>query len=293
MIFVVGGGFGVYGHLAALAASGREVGAPSRYRQMVEQRPELRHVSGEVSWRDDEAQGLASATTVVLARRPADNAALALELCATEEPPALVIEKPIAPSASASIALAEQLDAGGCAWSTPYLFQYCDWYEHLASSLSGNGSATLTWRFRQGAAPSAWKSQPREGGGALAFYFIHCIALAEAALPGATMTFSRVEADGRQQISLVASRGEARLSIDFHLADEPVHFLLETDSGARFEAETPFGARPMAGAPDPRIAPLRRFYDDVVFGGRAPGAQFHARVHEHWRRLETIAGRHD
>lgn len=276
-MLVLGGGFGLYGHTAALARMNVPVATLSRYRDEASSRPELAALIDRIDWVDDEATAIAAAGGVVLARRPVDNAATAGLLppsCRT-----VVIEKPIAPSADAADAVAACL--AGRRWAVPYLFLYTDWGMDLIGELAAGGSGTIEWTHRQAAAAGPWKAAEEAGGGPLGFYLVHILALIAAALPDAVLT---VELSGEDRVAIHAG---TRLRVRFALA--PIPAFEAVWSGASYRSAGPFGAAPVRGEPDPRIGPLQRFYHQVLDAPETlPPPSLHAAVHEHWRRLAPL-----
>jgi predicted dehydrogenase len=280
MILVLGGGFGLYGHLPALVAAGKEVAAPARYRSLAEARPELTAIIGQVAWIEDERDAGSRATTVILARRPNDNAELARWALAGGTEARLVIEKPVAPSWREADTLEAALVAKGRRWAVPYLFLHCDWFQLVTAAVREGRSVRIVWTHSQSSGLRGWKKAEAEGGGAASFYFIHMLALIEALLPGAAPSFNRRYDHGGERIK--ADMGS--LAIVFRL-DGALRFNITIDDRTLVDDLSPFGPLPLAGAKDPRIPMLRRFYADVD-GPAARGVDFYRAVTRHWGRLE-------
>jgi len=265
MILVLGGGFGLYGHLAALIGEGRRVATLARYRPTVEARIELAPLVDSVEWLDDEPDAIARAGTLVLARRPVDNALIARRWPGTR----LVIEKPIA----ARPADADALVRPGL--SVPYLYLHCDWFDRLAEA----GGGSIDWRIAPSPAGAGWKRDPAEGGGPLAYYFIHCAAVAEALFPGADQAFRITDK------TVILESAGGRLMQRLEITPMASSFAVKAGAATLFEGDSAFGPTPLAGAPDPRIGPLRRFYRETVFGPRTQAPAFHNAVHHLWQRM--------
>lgn len=280
MILVLGGGFGLYGHLPALVAAGRDVAAPARYRSLAEARPELAAVIAQVTWIEDERDAGSRATTVTLARRPNDNAQFARWALAGGTKARLVIEKPVAPDWRQAETLEAALVANGRRWAVPYLFLYCDWFRPISAAVREGRSVRIEWTHHQSSRVRGWKKVKTEGGGAASFYFIHMLALIEALLPGAAPAFKHENERGEERIE--ASIGS--LVIVFQLADA-LRFHVAIDDQTLVDDPSPFGPLPLAGAQDPRIPVLRRFYAHLD-GPAAPCADFHRAVTKHWRTLD-------
>lgn len=285
MILVLGGGFGLYGHLAALAGMDRPVAVPARYRARLLDRPELAELDSRIKWVDED-RALAAASHVVLARRPEDNAAMAEALIQRGYTGFLVSEKPLAPSPARSEVLGERLAAAGIDFAVPYLLLNCAWTPDVRAALAGGSRRVrIDWAFRQSASAWAWKRMPDQGGGNLAFYFIHCIALAEGLLAGADYRWSYAAGgEGREKITLIAERDGAVLEIIFDQMANDTYFRIAVDDAPILLENTPFGGVPQRGVPDPRIPVLQSFYRDDVFGAPRPSA-FHRAVAQRWDSL--------
>jgi len=281
MIFVVGGGFGLYGHVAALAEEGADVATLSRYRPIAVERPELASLIDRIRWIDDLDAAIAEADMVVLARNPVENALLARKLADAGTGGQLIIEKPLAATPGEARALEEYLAARGRAWATPYILLDCDWSAALRSRLKAGAIATLRWSHEQSPRVRAWKADPGQGGGALAFYFIHCVALAEATMPGATLRWEHRSEEGVDHLSLIASDTHATLDLSFTLG-APAAFSLTVGAETLLRAPTPFGAIPRSGEQDPRIPTLQRFYRSLKRQADPQPRAFHSAIIRHW-----------
>ena len=286
MILVLGGGFGLYGHVAALAMMGCEVATLARYRPVIEGRPELAPLLDRVIL-VEEAQGVRDATIVTLAQRPHDNRAAAERLAEAGFAGGLVIEKPAGPDPEAAHRLQHTLFAAGLRWAVPYLFLYADWAQQIRDAVvqSAGADVTLSWSFPQSRTSRAWKREPKAGGGSLGFYFIHCIALAEWLAEGAANS-ALSGTSSATVIELAGSVNNSHISFRFDKQCPEAHFLVRINGRAIARAATPFGALPQAGMLDPRIPLLQRFYESTVMNGAYQNSAFHQAVLERWRELD-------
>jgi hypothetical protein len=284
MIALLGGGFGLYGHLAALAGLDRPVATLRRYQPMITGRPELAPLLDRIVFQDDEQALLADAEIVVLARRPADNLALARSLAARETPPLLVIEKPIGPDPVAALELHEALAAAGVAYRTPYLFLHAPWTSELVEPYQ---RLDIVWRFGRRNAGDSWKYDATSGGGALAYYFIHFLPVALRWDPQARLaSFTTEHDEAGERLHLVMSAGARRLEIRFELGDRPATFEVTGDGVRKMTDESPFGPPPLRGEPDPRLPILQRFYRSEVFSDAAADPALYAPSLRLWKTLE-------
>lgn len=305
MILVVGGGFGLYGHVAALAGSGRDVATLGRYRAHAEARPELADLLPRIRWVDDVMTAARDAEAVVLAQTPGQNAALArailgsanrspelVEGCGSGEGPLLIIEKPVAETPAAAAVLEAVLAAAGRRWAVPYLFAECDWATGAATALTQGKSVEIDWAHRQSPMVRGWKREADAGGGAIAFYFIHCLALAETLVPGRQPTLEVAhDANGAVtacSLSVAASEPGPKLRMCFSLGGE-AQFSVRIDDIAVTEMATPFGPIPAAGSADPRLPMLAAFHQRVAEDPAFQPPAFHAAVTRHWAALEAVA----
>lgn len=292
MILVVGGGFGLYGHVAALAGSGRDVATLGRYRAHAEARPELADLLPRIRWVDDVMTAARDAEAVVLAQTPGQNAALARQLATEGVGGTLIIEKPVAETPCAAAVLEAELAAAGRRWAVPYLFAECDWATGAATALTQGKSVEIDWAHRQSPMVRGWKREADAGGGAIAFYFIHCLALAETLVPGRQPTLEVAhDANGAVaacSLSVAASEPSPKLRMRFSLGGE-AQFGVRIDDIAVTEMATPFGPIPAAGAPDPRLPMLATFHQRVAEDPAFQPPAFHAAVTRHWAALEAVA----
>lgn len=291
MIFVTGSGFGLYGHAAALVRMGKPVATLTRYRPSMEAREDLRELSEKLSFFDDEAKGIERADVLVLARRPFENARAASLLAREGWAGTLVIEKPIAESAIAAQQLAGLLDKRQQPWAVPYLFVHCDWYSELKRAFcSGEPvSARIDWRFEPSSKAAGWKRTSSEGGGPLAFYFVHCLAAAEALLPDgeSDRTKSCEGGGGVTGLELCTRRLDSTLVSHFELG--PPRFTVSCNNRTVVESDSPFGAIPVRNTADPRLDVLQRFYTHTVFGAESQAPHFHERIHRAWRAFDEVS----
>lgn len=280
LALVLGRGFGLYGHAAALAGAGWRVLLPEAYRADVAARPELAHLSGQFGFVDDPKAAFAEVGLICLARRPGDNAALAVSLCERPRCPPLVIEKPIAASPEAADQLADLLRLAGIRWTVPYLFLHTDWVDAIAAAIKQGLRCRILWQHQQAPNLQGWKHDTELGGGALAFYLIHIIALLHVVDPG-DVRISRQAGHW-----LLASE---RLEVTLQLGDE-MGFSVDAGGEQVFLEPSPFGAAPARGKADPRIGPLQRFYAAFL---EQPGPQIsadlHARIHRTWAQAQVYA----
>jgi predicted dehydrogenase len=178
---ILGSGFGLYGYLPALLELGHRVALPIRYQSVVSGRAELSQFVPRVDWRADVEAALATADSVVVALRPAEQANWIPRLVRMPNIRQLILEKPIAPTPGLSASLLDDLERAGKRYRIGYTFRLLPWAHQLRLALGeGVKGASLDWTFlahhyRNDLAN--WKRYDAEGGGALRFYGIHFVAL--------------------------------------------------------------------------------------------------------------------
>lgn len=180
---ILGSGFGLYGYIPALLSTGAErIALPIRYQTKLSARLELASLSPAIQWMSDEIAALEVAKTVVIALRPDLQPDWALRSLKLPNVQQLLLEKPLASSPKAAIALFDKLMNSQKAFRIGYVFRFTIWGLALRSICAdvNSQSVNITWNFMahhyRHNLPS-WKRNSVEGGGAIRFYGIHLIAL--------------------------------------------------------------------------------------------------------------------
>ena len=182
---ILGSGFGLYGYLPALITGlgQRRVAMPVRYRSKLLHRPVERQFDDHVDWLERDEDVLAAVTTLVLARRPADQVEWVQRALIHANIANLVLEKPIGPTPEAAGGVLAALARAGRSVRVGFTLGHTAWARRLAAWLPRRpscGALRIEWRFRAHHYANeleTWKRRPSQGGGALSFYGIHLIAL--------------------------------------------------------------------------------------------------------------------
>jgi len=284
LIAVLGSGFGLYGHIPALVELGFPVATLARYRTVLEGRPELAALQSKLELVATEDELLSEAQVVVLARRPQDNIRHALSLKGKVSINAIVLEKPPAPSPEGALNILRDLENRRV--FTPYLLRWCEWFPLL--QLADAQQIAIEWSYVPRVATSHWKSESAAGGGILAFYFIHLVALVSHILPQFSIErFEVVDRKRAVELKLDAKSTKA-VAVSFTAGARDNYFRIIVDGRVAVCAETPFGPTPRAGERDPRIDALKRFYAQEVFGTAAPSEL--TRIVALWGELKSRIG---
>lgn len=273
MIGVLGSGFGLYGHIPALVELGHPIKTLARYRAKLASRPELAALRSKLNFVETEADVLADADAVVLARRPEDNLRQALSIKDFSPRPILVMEKPLASTPHEARLFLQEF--AGTRLLTPFLLRWCSWAPALQAAVgSGARQTTIKWGYSPAGTSSHWKTDVMAGGGPLGFYFIHLIAFVTYLFSRFTVERFTVEAcDLRTTLKLEVKSGGQIASFSFEAGGARTFFLASADDQIVSSAQTPFGPTPQAGMRDPRIDALKRFYAEEVFGPATPSEQ--------------------
>jgi predicted dehydrogenase len=276
MFGILGSGFGLYGHLPAIAAlSDEPICMPVRYRTTFETRPELADLAPRIVWVEDPLEVIARAHTVTLALMPQAQTQWMTTCLASANVKRLVLEKPLAPSPEVAILLLEQLRRAGKRHRINYSFLFAPWFVWLERQLATprtlqKARVVIRWTFHAHHFKhnlENWKRNPEAGGGALRFYGIHLIAALSAL--GANQAL-RCETRGASSTDNEAwsgtlAHGEVQfeLTVDSRAAEEA--FTIEIESGVEptraLHLSNPFAefARPQNGR-DQRIEILVALY---------------------------------
>jgi hypothetical protein len=183
MFGILGGGFGLYGHLPAIAhAFDDAIVLPLRFQSTFLARLELHAVASRVVWAKDERETLARSHTATLALTPVGQEQWLAACADSPNIRQLVLEKPLATSPSTASHLLRRLIDSNKPFRVNYTFLYTPWFAWLASRItraSATDHLSVRWTFHahhfRHALPN-WKRAPELGGGALRFYGIHLVA---------------------------------------------------------------------------------------------------------------------
>lgn len=297
-VVILGGGFGLYGYLPALL-EGPEgtVLLPERYRDRVAGRPELAPLLPRITWHPTEADALAAATILVMARRPEDQLALPDLLARHSNLHTLVLEKPLAPTPAQADALAQAVTASGRVLRVGYTMAHTDWGRALGNRLAAPAAphtVTVAWRFRAHHlvhGRPTWKQHAAQGGGVLRFYGIHLLALlARGDTPCWTVQESLLhgghpDEPTRWRARLVGGQGTvAELLVDMDAPSS--RCAVRVDGALLWDAPSPFAEPPAGGRDDARVPVLARLLAAAV---PPDDLAWTRRVHALWAQAEAVA----
>lgn len=180
---IIGGGFGLYGYLPALAEepSCGQITTLERYRSFIRSRNDIAKYEGRVKFVKNESELLAYSDQLVIAKRPQDQEELVALISLTGWRGSLLLEKPLARNPSKADLLIDCLRSAKVGFSIGYTLIETNWAREIQTLFANSDPdcITISWKFRAHHYSndlSSWKRYPKEGGGALRFYCNHLVA---------------------------------------------------------------------------------------------------------------------
>ena len=178
---ILGGGFGLYGYLPAVAVRTRgKIHTLERYRGIVLGRPDIRHLVDRVTFEPDTGAVLTRCTKLVIALRPADQESLLIEILDRKWKGKLILEKPLARTPGKALALLERLAGSGIIYRIGFTLGTTTWFTRVTEYLAAHRNQTVLLQFQwhflahhYRCDVDTWKRFPAQGGGTTRFYAIH------------------------------------------------------------------------------------------------------------------------
>jgi hypothetical protein len=251
---VFGGGFGLYGYLPAALTLEWEVATLTKYKPLIEKRPELTKYIKKIEFYESESQLLKISDGVAFARNPESQYSfIKTNLEHLRKKKHVFLEKPLSDSIENSNFLLENLSRNRVKYSLGYLFIHTDWYEMMLQNRDSN--FFIHWKIP--VVESSWKSDNLKGGGLANFYLVHLVPV----MIGLGFSIQRAKIHLEKDRISIICENQNRIEILAELNSSDFSFKIWGDDKSKkiFIAETPFGARPRAGQVDPRIEALRRY----------------------------------
>jgi hypothetical protein len=263
-ISILGSGFGIYGYLPAACSLGWEVTTLTRYREKIFSRKELSHYFHSVKFVNSEAELFDLEFPLVFARTPElQYQFLANNLIHKAKLSHLFLEKPLTNSISNSEFVLDLLRNSRKSFSIGYLFQYTQWFMDLSNLVTKPGRE-LIFNWRIPITNSEWKNSQASGGGVSSFFLVHFVPL----LTKLGFRISDLETTSMNGKFTLKSVGHNYLEINAEIVKRDFRFELLVDKMPKplFQAQTPFGMKPLGGNPDPRIDSLKRYLKSTLDG---------------------------
>lgn len=180
---LIGSGFGLYGHLPAIAEySSEPICIAETYRHFFESRTELHSFSKRLVWSQNEEEVLRNAHNISISVWPLRQEELIEEVLASDRVKLLFLEKPLASSPLKSRQLLKALIKSGITFRINYSLIYTEWYAELVKYVKQQETIELqlVWDFRAyhyKNEKQTWKRIKSMGGSVVRFYGIHVIAM--------------------------------------------------------------------------------------------------------------------
>lgn len=301
---ILGAGFGLYGYLPAVILGCRQpVVLPAVYREKFHSRSEMQVLAPHIRWVPTEEELLDGTDTLIVARRPFDQALRAADYASRPGIDRLLLEKPLAPTPEVATKIFTRLRESGKIFRVGYNFGLTEWAAPLADLLKSGRlgeSWSIIWLFRAHHYSNDlqnWKRSVSQGGGALRFFGIHVIALLTE-LGYSDATYSQVEtrADDEAETWVARITGNNLPPCDVRVeSNAPVtefHVAADHQSPHRRDVVRqfdPFGLLPRTGELDRRVAILTRVCQNLLFD-TVPFFPWQERTLQLWTKLEHIAG---
>jgi predicted dehydrogenase len=302
---ILGSGFGLYGYLPAVLDLGEQVVMPVRYREKLLSRADVRHLDSRVEWApggDEEI--IATATALIVARRPADQVRAVQSALTATSVKRLLLEKPLAPSPEAAAGILDSLEKAGRSIRVGFTFNGTAWAEALAVWIvdaAPGATLNIAWQFQAHHYMNAiqnWKRRPSEGGGALRFYGIQLVGLlAELgydAVLASELAIDSPDDAARWTATLTGpGRPSCRLAVDSRNSEALFGITGESSARSAFDLRLrdPFEEAPVQGARDRRVALLSRLCKSLLRGPSGTPVWYRRSV-DLWQDAETLAGIH-
>lgn len=307
---ILGGGFGLYGYLPALAVrTSGKIHTLERYRAILLKRPDIQNFVDRVTFEPDAGAVLAHCNAIVIALRPADQESLLMELLDQKWMGKLILEKPLAPTPERALALLQRLAASDIVYRIGFTLGVTAWSakvsEYLADHKTQDVSLDFQWRFlahHYRSDADTWKRSPSHGGGATRFYAIHLIALLADWGIDTPLSFNRMLAafddEPRCEFAVTDGRKNAAVYCDSRWLGEPSFSIRVSGAEStqlRIAMNNPFDERSsdrvlvQREQPDPRVMYLVKILDTLEKGKKNHSIYMrHVRL---WQELEAKSSR--
>lgn len=267
---ILGGGFGLYGYLPALAKlKDTEIVVLDKHKAFIEKRKELSKYYDLIKWVKFPQDIFAEADSLIMAVPPFVQEELIRSLSHHNKLRYIVIEKPVATSPELGKEILEQAISKAKGVRIGFSFIYTPWADRLRKDKSflEKKSYLMQWHFMAQHFKDnqdSWKADHKLGGGALRFYGIHLIAFLES-IGQTKVEFSRLFQDKlgrmvRWQACFTILDG-ATVTVDVDSNSESEQFGIYRTGELQvplLQIRTPFADVVQCGGEDNRICILQK-----------------------------------
>ena len=262
-VSILGRGFGAYGYLPAASSLGWEVATLARYRESIQERPELEDYLQNIRFLESENQLIDFGSALIIARTPnLQFEFLSKNISNIKNISHIFLEKPLSSSTSHSRVAIDSLKANNKSFSVGYLFPYTVWFKDLESIFATSGNhIVINWNIPN--SNSIWKNDNKVGGGIISFFMVHFVPV----LIKLGFSISNSEISLRDGEFTLQVQNRNYIEINARIVTENFKFEIWANNNAMplYQAQTPFGLKPTIGFPDPRISILGKYLSHVFF----------------------------
>ncbi len=185
MIGIIGGGFGLYGWMPAVANHypDEKILMESRHKEKFFNRPELHIYLDKIEWVKTPRDIIFKGPNILILAIPPKSTKFYLEsISHSNSIKTLIVDKPICETPEKSDFFIETIEAKGIKIFCPFIFRFNSWFLELSDFLkySKEEVITIDWFFTADHYKfnkDNWKKDHNQGGGPLRFYGIHLIAV--------------------------------------------------------------------------------------------------------------------
>ncbi|MBU3538242.1 hypothetical protein [Polynucleobacter sp. UK-Gri1-W3] len=295
---VLGGGFGLYGYIPALASNPllRAI-VLAKHHDVINKRPELRQYLPMINFVSTREEILTQSDSLIISVPPLIQKKYLMDTD-LKKYKYLILEKPLAAVPidacsilKRSIELSDSIRIG-------YSFLNTDWGRELIKKIEKIDSMCeieITWHFYAhyfGSETPSWKGDHNQGGGPLRFYGIQLIALLGKA-HDLDVKYSAIVSDKflkpyQWQAEFVNSQG-AKIRIELNCRSKSEKFQIRSNSRGSLEIFTlrnPFSNETAENGSDKRVGILSQIINSLDVDNQVY-YRLYSRINEIWRDIES------
>ena len=294
---ILGGGFGLYGYLPAIAGlKNTKVVVLEKHLPFLESRSELKRYAPIIKLVKSRDDILLQADSLVFAVPPRIQEELLQQIDPIQRYKFLLLEKPLAVNPGAAFEVLKKSVEIASFVRVGYSFLSSTWGETIRRSdlLLSNGNCEISWKFfahHFRSQMSSWKGDHEQGGGALRFYGIHLIAYFES-INQTSVEYSRLicnkhRSPKRWQARFKILNG-AKITVDLDSHSQIESFEIYTSNDiCNFKIPNPFSSENSEKDEDSRIPVLIRLLETLKLSN-SEVYKFYFRVNQLWTDVEKI-----
>ena len=295
---VLGGGFGIYGYIPALAANPlSRITIIKKHFGFINARPELNQYLPLIDFVDTHEEILSNSESLVISVPPLIQIEYVLE-AELKKFKYLVLEKPLAETPTNANKVLERGISQSNAMRIGYSFVYTLWAKDILENLEKfdkNSNIEINWNFfahyfklEEG----SWKADHKQGGGPLRFYGIQLIALLACSekveVKNATIVVDEFERAYKWNAEFIAESG-VKIQINLNCRSEVEEFEIRKKSkniNSKFSIKNPFYNETPKNGDDKRSGILRRIINSLEEDNQYY-YEIYSRINKLWNEVES------